>query len=373
MGKVDIRKDEVLGKLQKVREIISNERLSGILITQQSNVCWLTAGGNNHVLFDYQDSLIGILITDETVFVIAENGDHDRVMEEEFSHCPFQYRRIGWYSGGIGAEASKLIKGRIGVDAAVGGIANPLSIDGHLMLLRSVLYDSEIDRLREYGKEAASIITEVAERTGPGIKESEIAAALAEELIKRRFNISVILIGGDERSLKYRHQVVTDYKIRKHYSFCGVGKRGGLAFPINRIVSFGEPPEELKVNQERIETVYVYLNSLATIGTSLKSIYQKLPEIYRSVGVNREEWKNHTQGGTMGYHPREQTVSESADYTLRENNVIGWNPSLPGVMAEDVYLLKKDMLEYITYDENFPHRELSANGLTQVRPSILVV
>jgi antitoxin VapB len=373
LGKEDGMKKEVATKLQRVREIFSREDLSGILITQQSNVCWLTAGAGNHVLYDYQDSLIGILITEEEVFVIAENGDHDRVMDEEFSHCPFQYRRIGWYSGGIGVEASKLSGGRIGVDAAVGGITDQVPVENYLMHCRSVLVDSEIERLREYGRVASSIITSVAMRTKPGVKESEIAAMLAGEFINRQFNISVILIGGDERSLKYRHQVVSDYKIKKHYSFCGVGKRGGLAYPINRIVSFGEPPGALKRDQEKIETVYVYLNSLATIGTSLKSIYQKLPEVYHSAGLKSEEWKNHTQGGTMGYHPREQTVSGSAEYTLRENNVIGWNPSLPGVMAEDVYLLKNDGLEYITYDENFPHRELSANGLTQVRPSILVV
>lgn len=369
----DARSNEVSGKIKRVREVIEREGLSGVLITQQSNVCWLTAGANNHVLFDYQDSLIGILITPEKAFVIAENGDHDRVIHEEFSHCPFEYRKINWCSGGIGAEASKIVKGKVGVDAGVYGIDDQINIDGHLMQYRSVFVEPEIERLKAYGNEASSIITRVAKKTGPGMKELEIAAMLSREFVLNKFNISVILIGGDERSLKYRHQVVTDYKIKKHYSFCGVGKKGGLAFPINRIVSFGKPPEELESNQEKIETVYVYLNSLAVVANSLKNIYDKLPEIYSSVGLNRDEWKNHTQGGTMGYHPREQTVSDSVEYTLRENNVIGWNPSLPGVMAEDVYLLKQDGLEYITYDKSFPHRQLSANGLTQVRPSILVI
>jgi len=75
----------------------------------------------------------------------------------------------------------------------------------------------------------------------------------------------------------------------------------------------------------------------------------------------------------MGYHPREQIISEFSDYTICENNVIGWNPSFSGVFAEDVYLVKKDGLEYITYDESWPHQEISANGLTQIRPSILVL
>ena len=364
---------EISGKIDQVRQILSREDLSGILLTRQYNICWLTAGASNHVLYDYQDSLIGILITPEKAIVIAENGDHDRVRDEEFFHYPFDYRKIRWYADKVGMEALKLVKGKLGVDAYIGGLDGQVNIDGQLMRYRSVLVDSEIERLRAYGKEASAIITKVAKETKPGIRELEIAGMLSEEFVVNGFNVSVILIGSDERSLKYRHQVVTDRKIIKHFCFCGVGKKGGFTFPITRIVSFGEPPKDLEDNQRKIETVYVHLNSLARIGTNLKSIYEKLPDIYDNAGLDRDEWKNHTQGGTMGYHPREQTVSESADYVLRENNVIGWNPSLPGVMAEDVYILEKDDLEYITYDENFPYRELSANGLTQGRPSILVL
>jgi|GEM_PF-766167 len=371
--KIDEKKhNEISGKINKIRKIIFKEDISGILITRQYNICWLTAGANNHVLYDNQDGLIGILVTSESATVIAENGDHDRVRNEEFFHYPFEYRKINWYSNNVGMDASKMIKGgRLGVDAYMGGLDNQVNIDGHLMQFRSVLVDNEIERLRTYGKEASAIITKVAKETKPGIKEREIAAMLSEEFVANGFNVAVILIGGDERSLKYRHQVVTDKKVSRHYCFCGVGKKGGLTFPITRIVTFGKPKKELEENQKKIETVYVYLNSLVKIGTNLKSIFEKLPEIYSSAGLDRDEWKNHTQGGTMGYHPREQTVSEFVDYTLCENNVIGWNPSLPGLMAEDVYLLKKDGLEFITYDDNWPSMQIHANGLTQIRPSIL--
>jgi Xaa-Pro dipeptidase len=368
-----LRRSEVAEKINRVREILESEGLSGVLITQQSNVCWLTAGANNHVLFDNQDSLIGILITGNDTIVIAENGDHDRVMTEEFSHCPFEYRRIYWPSGGIGAEVSKLVKGKVGVDAEVHGIEQQVNIDGNLMEYRSVFTDSEIQRLKEFGKDAAEIITIVAEKTSPGVSERQIAAMLSQEFVLNGFNVSVILIGGDERSLKFRHQAISDHKIKKHYCLCGVGNKGGITFPINRVVSFGQPPDELAESQTKIETVYVYLNSLATVGNTLQNIYRKLPDIYGSLGLDSNEWERHTQGGTMGYHPRELTLSDSVSYTLRENNVIGWNPSLPGVMAEDVYLLQSDGLEYITFDSRFPHRELTANGLTQVRPSILVI
>lgn len=373
MSEQNVRTKEVETKLGQVRDIIRRKNLAGALITRKYNIYWLTAGGNNQVLYDMQESLIGILVTEESAVVIAENGDYVRVMEEEFSHCPFEYQMIYWCSGGVGTKAAELVKGTLGVDSPVGGIAEQMNIDGGLAEFRQVFLDSEIERLRKYGKEAATILTQVAKGVQPGMSEREVAAELSKQFVLNGFNVAVILMGGDERSLKYRHQVVSDHKIKKHFSLCGVGKKAGLTYPINRVISFGPPPPELEENNRKIETVFVHLNSLAEVGTSLGSIYAKLPRIYIDAGLEEEEWMRHSIGGTMGYHPREQVVGESNTYKLRQNNVIGWNPSLPGVMAEDVYLLGAAGLEFITYDENWPHQERSANGLTQIRPSILVI
>jgi antitoxin VapB len=373
MSKENVKFEETSSKIVKLRKVIEQKGLSGILLTRQYNICWLTAGSNNHVLFDDQNCLIGILITPAQSFVIAENGDLSRVREEEFSHYPFEYHLIKWYSESVVGEASKIAPGRIGVDAVIAGMNDQVNIEKQLMHLRSVLIEPEIERLRVFGKEASEIMTTVSKTTKPDMRESDVAGALAEELLARGFTISVILIGSNERAMRYRHQVVSGKKIRKHFCFCGVGKKGGLTFPITRIISFGKPPEYIEENQKKVEIIYVYLNSIAKMGTNLKDIYKKLPDIYESAGADRNEWQNHTQGGTMGYLPREQTVSEHVDYILQENNVIGWNPSLPGVMAEDVYLLKTNELEYITYDKGWPHIKVSANGLTQMRPSILVL
>lgn len=371
MGLRGDRAQEVQAKIDLVRKIIEVRELAGVLITQKYNLCWLTAGASNQVLYDMQTSLIGVLISPDRAVVIAENGDLNRLVDEEFAHCPFEYERIWWYSGGVGPRAAALVKGRIGVDASGGGIDGPVCVDGELAEHRQVLLPGETERLRAYGREAASIITDVACRAEPGMRECDLAAELSREFLRWGFVTSVILIGGDERSLRYRHQVVTAKKIRKHFSFCGVGKKGGLTFPINRIISFGSPPEDLSEANRRIETVFVHLNSLANAGSTLGSIYSRLPEVFAAAGLDRDEWMRHSIGGTMGYHPREQVLGEDHPYELRVGNVIGWNPSLPGVMAEDVYLITSQGLEYVTFDSRWPHQVLTANGLSQPRPAIL--
>jgi len=364
---------EIKSKIFKIREIIAKENLSGILVNQQYNISWLTAGAANHVLWDDQNSLIGILITEDKEIIFSENGDFNRIQDEEFLNYPFEYKKFEWYSSNFMSEALKVTGGRIGTDFHAPGIDDHININGTLSELRSVLTEIEVKRLKLNGKKASELLTNVCSCTKSGIRESEIASMLCEEYVKNGFSISVILIGGDERSLKYRHQVVTDYRIKKHFSFVGVGRKEGLAFPINRVVSFGKPSAELVDNNKKIETVYVYLNSMARIGVNLNEIYRSLPDIYRMSEIDKDEWRNHTQGGTMGYLPREAVLCEGCDYILRENNVIGWNPSLPGVMAEDVYLLKKNDLEYITHDKKWPSQKIVVEGIEEIRPAIMVL
>ena len=364
---------EIKNKINVLRKIIEKEELGGIFLNQQYNISWLTAGANNHVLWDDQNSLIGILITKNKNIVFAENGDFARIQDEEFIDYPFEYIKMDWYLTNYITEALKITKGKIGADIYLPGVDEHMNINGILSEHRAVFTELEIDRLRKNGKKASELLTEACRESSSGITESEISALLCKKYVENGFSISVILFGGDERSLKYRHQVVTNHKIKKHFSFVGVGRKEGLVFPINRVVSFGKPPDGLMENNIRIETVYVLLNSLAKIGTNIREIYSALPGIYKEAGIDKDEWKNHTQGGTMGYLPREAVICENCDYVLRENNVIGWNPSLPGVMAEDVYLLKKAGLEYITRDENWPTQTISVNGLKEIRPAIMVL
>ena len=365
---------EVEQKIKEVREILKEQNLKGIFLTQQYNIYWLTAGGNNHVLWDDQNSLIGILITKDKSVVIAENGDISRVRDEEFINCPFEYHKYEWYSSNSAIESIKIAgSGKFGTDAFNPVFDKQENINSYLSRYRSVFQPYEAERYIKHGREVAAIITDVIKESKPGIRENEIAANFAAECIKKGFTIFVQLLGGDERSLKYRHQVVTDKKILKHFCFCGVGRYQGFTYPINRVVSFGEPDKDLIENNKKIETVYALLNDNAKVGINLREIYKKLPEIYQTAGVDGEEWKKHSIGGTTGYLARENQLMDGVDYVIQENNMIGWNPSLPGVMAEDVYIRRKNELEYITWDERWPSQEIQVNNIKVIRPAIMVL
>ena len=371
----DVRRtEEIKQKIAQVRYIIKERNLKGILLTQQYNIYWLTAGGNNHILWDDQNSLIGILITGDRAIVIAENGDISRVRDEEFFNYPFEYHKYEWYASNQAEQSTKIAgNGKFGTDVYNLAFPDQININPFLSEYRSVFQTYEAERYIKHGKEVAAIITDVVKESKSGIRENEIAALFAAECIKRGFTIFVQLLGGDERSLKYRHQAVTDKKIMRHFCFCGVGRYQGFTYPINRVISFGKPDRELVENNKKIETVYALLNENAKIGANLSEIYEKLPEIYSAAGIEPEEWRNHSIGGTTGYLPRENQLMDGVDYIIRENNMIGWNPSLPGVMAEDVYIRRKDRLEFVTWDDRWPSQEISAYSKKVKRPAIMVL
>ncbi len=93
----------------------------------------------------------------------------------------------------------------------------------------------------------------------------------------------------------------------------------------------------------------------------------------RRLELKKDEWRNHSIGGTTGYMPRENQLMDGVDYEIRENNMIGWNPSLPGVMAEDVYFRTKDDMEFVTWDDRWPSQKVDAEGEEVIRPAILVL
>ena len=271
MDKDPKRTSEIEKKISQVRKIIETQNLKGVLLNQQYNIYWLTAGGNNHVLWDDQNSLISILITKDRAVVIAENGDITRVAQEEFFNYPFEYLKYEWYASSQAEQAIKIAgKGRYGTDTYNPAFPEHVNINPSLSEFRSVFQIYEAERYIKHGREAAKIITDAVINAKPGIRENEIAAMFASECIKKGFTIFVQLAGGDERSLKYRHQVVTDKVIKKHFSFCGVGRYQGFTYPINRVVSFGDPNKELLKNNRIIETVYAMLNENAKVGSKLK-------------------------------------------------------------------------------------------------------
>jgi antitoxin VapB len=73
-------------------------------------------------------------------------------------------------------------------------------------------------------------------------------------------------------------------------------------------------------------------------------------QVYRETGY-ADEWKQHHQGGPMGYEGRDYKATPTETRRVVENQAVGWNPSITGTKSEDTILSSG---EVITAMKNWP-------------------
>jgi Xaa-Pro aminopeptidase len=81
-------------------------------------------------------------------------------------------------------------------------------------------------------------------------------------------------------------------------------------------------------------------------GATLGAVLEAASQAYEAAGLPGE-WRNHHQGGTIGYGPRERVATPGDETRLEAGMALAWNPSVPGGKAEATLLLHDDGPETI--------------------------
>ena len=74
---------EIKEKERRVRVFLEEKGLSGLLLKRQANFSWMTAGGLNLVGITTEMGAASLLITADAKFVICNNIEAPRMVEEE--------------------------------------------------------------------------------------------------------------------------------------------------------------------------------------------------------------------------------------------------------------------------------------------------
>src|SRR4051812_34523900 len=99
------------------------EKLAGILINSQPNFAWLTCGGRNGIDQSRETGAASVLVTsDGKCFLLANNIEIPRLLEEEVSESEFAAVEFAWQEEKArhelcGEEAITLAGGRVGTEA----------------------------------------------------------------------------------------------------------------------------------------------------------------------------------------------------------------------------------------------------------------
>jgi len=362
------RTEEIAVKEQRVRDLLAERGFDALLISRQDNFAWLTGGGDNHVVIAGDLGSASIIIGTGAKYVVCDNIEAGRVMEEELAGLGYEANVFPWHDRRLVHAVARMFPGRLAADTP-GGDADVIAAD--LAPLRYSLLPSEVERYRWVGARCGEAMATVAKAIKPGVTEHQIAGALAEELLGAGIVPTVLLVAADERAFKYRHPIPTETKLDRHVMLVACGRRWGLIVSLTRMVHFGDPPAELRRKHDAVVQVDATFMAHTRPGARAGEIFRRAVECYRDTGF-ADEWQLHHQGGATGYAGRDYKATAGSDQVVQPAQAFAWNPSITGTKSEDTIIALEAGTQIISASPGWPMIDVAIDGRRWSRPDILV-
>jgi Xaa-Pro dipeptidase len=353
----------VEAQLAKIRRLLDDLRLDGIILTQEVNVAWLF-GGRYHINVATEVACASVFITKQRVAALVNNIEAERLADEEGLFAD-EVHVHSWHD-----DAQRDI--RLQEWLMQPGIRVDTQLQLELKRLRTVLEEDRAGEVRVFGRLLAEAVEETCKYAQPGQTERELAAKLAGACLSRGIEPIVNLVGNEHRSQRYRHLLPTDEPINAYAIVSVGGRRGGLVLSVTRMFHFGTVPAVLLEKYRSVLRVEAAMLAASQQGTTAGAAFQRALAQYESEGYENE-WQLHHQGGVAGYQSREIRATATSDWVLQPNMLVAWNPTIQGVKAEETCLVTKDGVEILTRTPSFPLMTVTVNGIEMALPDILVL
>jgi len=369
-------KAEINQKMDRLRKFLDEQNLAGMLFTQVRNVNWITAGrANTQIVLNKDVGAVSLLIMkDGKKYSICTESEAGIMMDESLKGLGYELKMYPWYE----ANPVKDVRGDI-IKEIAGNKRNGSDINypGTILVadafepLRYSLTDTEIKRYRWLGKQTTEAVAEVCKRIVPGMNEFEIEAMTSAELRSRGILPTVLLIAVDQRIFKYRHALPSGAAVKKYAMVNVVAEKWGMPIAVTRFVYFGNLPENLEKRLEKTAIVNAHYEAATKPGTTINHIWNECKNWYADVGYPGE-WKNHHQGGAIGYNDREYIMYPGNMNVVQNKQAFAWNPTMEGTKIEETIITYQDSIEVITKSKNWPMINVELNGKEYPQPGILL-
>lgn len=360
------------GALRRIRQLIADQGLKGVVLTRPGTVAWASGAMNPPIDRTASQDTVWLAVGSDEVTVITTTVEHDRV-EAELLPPATGLVAVPWWDEGALVGAS--------VDA-LGAPASQIGADGHsgfgvdldyqLTVIRLALSDAEQDELRVLGADAAAAVENALQEWRPAVLDTDVAAEIVRQMEAVGADAPVILVGADDRVRRFRHPVALGCETAGLVMAVLVARRHGLHVALTRYVATGPTPE-LDADLVTVREIHRRALDAARPGLTFGDLYIALDDAYRAAG-HANAWEGHYQGGPIGYGQREfelapcQSDSPWWSVPIAAGTAIAINPSLPGgAKDEDTFLVTEGGLELITTTHDWP----IADGDAPSRPAIL--
>jgi Xaa-Pro dipeptidase len=369
------RAEEIRLKEERLRAFLRTENLDGVLIGTQRNFAWLTAGGDNHVVFNTEEGAALLLWTPQWKHVIAANNEMPRLTDEELAGLGYEPAPFAWHDEVThGARARLIVQlaqgKRIGSDLPAPP-AGTVDVSAKFAALRAQLTPGELERYRWLARTAAEVVEATARGVTRGQTEQAIQAEVARRLMGHDILPTVLLVAADDRITRYKHPITKDTAVQREAMITLCARKWGLVVAVTRHVHLGPLPAELQRKQDALAPVFAAMVAATRIGATSGDVFAAAQQAYSDAGYP-DGWQAHHLGGAIGYREREYRAAPGSKQPVLDLQAFAWNPTLPGVKAEDTVLVKGSRIETLTDTGQWPRGRLEAAGRIVPVPLILV-
>ena len=367
---------EVAEKLGRIRRELAAQDLAGVLLATQPNVSWILAGRDHWVSRTLERSFAWVHVSAERFQVLALDNERARLLEElGVEGLGAELVTAPWWSS-LDELAASVSGERLVNDGYGPGERRP----DVAQRLRLVLTEAERARIIELGDDTCAAVEEALleldASTMAALSERNVAARVATGFEARGVVAAGIMVGGAARRQRFRHPVVTDAPIGRDLLVVVVGVRGGLHVALSRTVSAGRAVSELAERHELACAVEAAMIATSRPGRTWTDALEAGMRRYADGGLP-DEWRAHTQGGPIGYGPREYVAypREGATAVVQpdvlQHQAYAWNPTVLGAKSEDTFLVDADGWTAVSNSDRWPALHIETPHGAVARPAIL--
>lgn len=353
----EVRRRRVLharGRLADVAERVGGRPL---VLSSTAAVAWATGGISTPIDRVAAVDPVWVVYRDGAMTLVASSVEAERLGADfDLGDLDLTVVSAPWYE--VDAHRRQ-VERMVGTDCASDVPGLGLDAVVELTSARLGLGAAEIDVMAGLSRVAADAVEGALSRWRPGEStDREIAAQVARHLEVYGADAVCLIVGADERLARFRHPVMRGDVAHRSVMVVVVARAFGLHVALTRLASVDEVIDATLI--ERCEVVNQRVAEATKVGATWGDVYTALARGYREVG-QPDAWREHFQGGPIGYAQREFELSPDSSRSPWWHEVIpagcatAFNPSLAGgAKIEDTYVVGGDSLTCLTSTPRWP-------------------
>ena len=366
----EVRRRRVTHARARLADVAERLGARSLVLSSSAAVAWATGGLSTPIHRVASIDPIWVVYRDGEMTLVTSSVEYDRLGADfDLDALGLSLVAAPWYEPDAHRRRVEEMLGEVGASDVSG-----LGLDATFELTRSRLglCSAEIDVMTGLARVATDAVEGVLAEWRPGeTTDREIAADVARQLELHGAEAVCLIVGGDERLRRFRHPVIRDDVLERSAMVVVVARSLGLHVALTRLASVGD--EVRASSMEECETVHERVRDATKVGATWGDVYLALARAYDEVG-HPEAWREHFQGGPIGYEQREFELSPTSTNSpwwcepIPAGCASAFNPSLAGgAKIEDTYLVGGDAPAPLTSTPSWPRLAGDASGADVLR------